>query len=262
MSADETLKVLAVDDTRSNLLLLKALLSESGHLIVTAGDGVEAIEAFEREEPDVILMDVMMPRMDGIEAARRIRESNHLIPILFISADTDAQSIERALQIGTDYITKPIQAHVLHDKLKAHFRSILAHREMLEQKKEVQRLHEQLLDENVVAAHVLSRMLSRMTQPSALLQYSVVPTSMFSGDLVLAGQTPSGRLHVILADAIGHGLPAAFTLLPLIPPFMAMTGKGFPLQDILFEINKTLKNVLPVGRFIAAERTTGHKAPA
>ena len=247
-----TLKILAVDDTRSNLLLLKALLGEFGHTIVTAADGVQAIEAFRKENPDVILMDVMMPNMDGIEAARHIRELNRVVPILFLSADTDAHSIERALQIGTDYITKPIQPQQLLDKLKAHFRSVLANREILEQKQEVQRLHDQLLDENMVAAHVLSRMLSRMVPPGDLIQYSVVPTSMFSGDLVLAGTTPSGRLHVILADAIGHGLPAAFTLLPLIPPFNAMTNKGFPLQDILFEINKTLKSVMPVGRFIAA----------
>ncbi len=252
MNPLDTLKVLAVDDTRSNLLLLKALLGEFGHTIVTAADGLQAIDVFTRENPDVILMDVMMPNMDGIEAARRIRELNQVVPILFLSADTDAHSIEQALQIGTDYITKPIQPQQLLDKLRAHFRSVLANREIVEQKKEVQRLHDQLLDENTVAAYVLSRMLSRMVPPGDLIQYSVMPTSMFSGDLVLAGTTPSGRLHVILADAIGHGLPAAFTLLPLIPPFMAMTNKGFPLQDILFEINRTLKNVMPVGRFIAA----------
>jgi CheY-like chemotaxis protein/anti-sigma regulatory factor (Ser/Thr protein kinase) len=247
-----TLKILAVDDARSNLLLLKTLLGDYGHTIVTASDGLQAIQACLDENPEIILMDVNMPNMDGIEAARRIRESNKHVPIIFLSSATDAQSIGQALQFGTDFITKPIQPHQLLDKLNAHFRSILANREIIEQKKQVQILHEQLLDENRVAAHVLSRMLSRMVPPSDFLQYTVIPSSIFSGDVVLAGTTPSGRLHVILADAIGHGLPAAFTLLPLIPAFNAMTGKGFPLEDILFEINKTLKNMMPVGRFIAA----------
>lgn len=247
-----TLKILAVDDAKSNLLLLKTLLSDYGHTIVTANDGLQAIQACLDENPEIILMDVNMPNMDGIEAARRIRESNKYVPIIFLSSATDAQSIGQALQFGTDYITKPIQPQQLLDKLNAHFRSILANREIIEQKKQVQHLHEQLLEENRVAAHVLSRMLSRMPPPGDILQYTVIPSGIFSGDIVLAGTTPSGRLHVILADAIGHGLPAAFTLLPLIPAFNAMTGKGFPLEDILFEINKTLKNMMPVGRFIAA----------
>lgn len=250
--ATNTLKILAVDDARSNLLLLEGLLGKSGHTVVTARDGLQAIEAYEHEMPDVILMDVVMPVMDGIEAARQIRERNAIVPIIFLSADTEAHSIERALQFGTDYITKPIQHQQLVDKLNAHFRSVLANREVLEQKKELQRLHNQLLDENQVAAHVLSRMLSRMKPPGDMVQYSVVPSGMFSGDIVLAGTTPSGRLHLILADAIGHGLPAAFTLLPLIPPFNAMTSKGFPLQDILAEINKTLRAMMPVGQFVAA----------
>lgn len=247
----DTLKILAVDDTRSNLLLLKALLGESGHTIVTASDGLQAIEVFGREQPDAILMDVMMPNMDGIESATRIRETNPVVPIIFLSADTDAQSIERALQVGTDYITKPIQPQQLLDKLKAHFRSVLAHRVILRQKMEMEHLHAQLTDENSMAAHVLERILSRMSAPDEHIQYSVTPVGFFSGDLVLAGKTPSGRLHVLLADAIGHGLPAAFTLMPLISLFMTMTQKGFSLDDILVSANQLLKEVLPIGSFIA-----------
>lgn len=251
MDTADTLKILAVDDTRSNLLLLKALLEDTGHTVVTAMDGLQAIEACEREEPDVILMDVMMPRMDGIESATHIRKTNPLVPILFLSANTDEQAIETALQIGTDYITKPIQPQQLLDKLKAHFRSVLAHRALLRQKQEVEQLHARLLDENDMAAHVLGRMLSRMLPPDEHIQYGITPAGIFSGDLVLTGKTPSGRLHVMLADAIGHGLPAAFTLMPLISLFTTMTQKGFSLDDILTASNQMLKEVLPVGNFIA-----------
>ncbi len=247
----ETLKILAVDDTRSNLLLLKALLGDCGHTLITATDGLEAIEAYTREQPDVILMDVMMPRMDGIESATRIRASNPFLPILFLSANTDEDSIERALKVGTDYITKPIQPQQLLDKLRAHFRGVMAHRALLHQKEELERLHAQLMDENDMAAHALERMLSRMLPPDEHVQYSVTPAGIFSGDLVLTGKTPSGRLHVMLADAIGHGLPAAFKLLPLISLFMTMTQKGFSMSDILIAANQMLKEILPVGNFIA-----------
>lgn len=261
-TAIDKLKILVVDDTNTNVLMLKMLLGTLGHTIVSASDGLLAIEAFVREDPDVILMDVMMPNMDGIEAARHIREISTVVPIIFLSAAADATLMEQALRIGSDYIAKPIQMPQLLDKLNAHFRTVLAYREVLAQKKEVVKLHERLVDENTIAAHVLSRMLARFLPPSETLQYTVIPSGMFSGDIVLAGSTPSGKLHVLLADAIGHGLAAAFSLMPIVPAFDAMTKKGFPLGDILFEINSSLKNVMPVGRFIAAtavslDRETG-----
>ena len=248
----EKLKILVVDDTRTILLLLQTLLTKHGHTVVTASDGLEAIRAFLHEDPDVILMDVMMPNMDGIEAAQHIRDISAVIPIFFLSADTGEESVRKALQIGSDYIAKPLQPAQLLDKLNAHFRAVLAYREVVEQKKEVQRLHDTMVEESRVAAHVLRRMLSRTEYPSTMLQYTVIPSGIFSGDIVLAGTTPSGKLNVILADAIGHGLPAAFSVMPLVPAFEAMTRKGFPLEDILVEINRRLKSVMPLGRFIAA----------
>jgi CheY-like chemotaxis protein len=246
------LKILVVDDTQTNIVLLKTLLQRQGHAVVTARDGLEAINAFMQTDPDIILMDVMMPNMDGIDASRHIRKISTSIPIIFLSAATDESLIAQGLEIGSDYIIKPIQPTQLTQKLNAHFRSVLAYREVVEKNREIQRLHDSLVEENRIAAHVLSRMLSRMLPPSDNVQFTVIPSGIFSGDIVLTGTTPSGRLNVLLADAIGHGLPAAFSLMPIIPAFDAMTRKGFPLEDILFEINGTLQNVMPVGRFIAA----------
>ncbi len=251
-SAIEKLKILVVDDSNTNVLMMKMLLSTMGHDVVTASDGLLGIEAFRQEDPEVILMDVMMPNMDGIESARRIREISAVVPIIFLSAATDTGLMEQALQLGSDYITKPIQMPQLLDKLNAHFRTILAYREVLAQKKEVEQLHARLVDENTIASHVLTRMLSGFQPPSDILKYTVIPSGMFSGDIVLVGATPSGKLNILLADAIGHGLPAAFSLMPIVPAFHAMTKKGFPLEDILYEINHTLKNVLPIGQFVAA----------
>jgi len=251
-TAIEKLKILVVDDSSTNVLMMKMLLGNMGHEVVTASDGLLGIETFRQEDPEVILMDVMMPNMDGIESARRIREISAVVPIIFLSAATDSGLMEQALRLGSDYITKPIQMPQLLDKLNAHFRTILAYREVLAQKKEVEQLHARLVDENTIASHVLTRMLSGFQPPSEILQYTVIPSGMFSGDIVLVGATPSGKLNILLADAIGHGLPAAFSLMPIVPAFHAMTKKGFPLEDILYEINHTLKNVLPIGQFVAA----------
>jgi CheY-like chemotaxis protein len=246
------LKILVVDDTQTNIVLLTALLQRQGHSVVTARDGLEAINTFMQAGPDIILMDVMMPNMDGIDASRHIRKISSSIPIIFLSAAKDETLIAQGLEIGSDYIVKPIQPTQLTQKLNAHFRSVLAYREVVEKNREIQRLHDTLFEENRIAAHVLSRILSRMLPPSDSVEFTVIPSGIFSGDIVLTGTTPSGRLNVLLADAIGHGLPAAFSLMPIIPAFDAMTRKGFPLEDILFEINGTLQNVMPVGRFVAA----------
>jgi serine phosphatase RsbU (regulator of sigma subunit) len=107
--------------------------------------------------------------------------------------------------------------------------------------------------ENEVAAFVLGRVLAQTEPPDGRsLQYRVVPSALFSGDLILARRTPGGRLHVLLADAVGHGLPAAINILPLFFPFDGMSRKGLPLATVARELNRRVRDLLPVDRFIAA----------
>lgn len=132
----------------------------------------------------------------------------------------------------------------------------LAFQKVYEQHQEVQSLNNLLLEENRVAAYVLSKIVEKIVPDTQLIEHTVLPTGTFSGDIVLAGTTPSGKLNVVLADAIGHGLPAAFSLMPIFPVFDAMTRKNFLIGHILYEMNRTLKNVMPADRFIAASGIT------
>ncbi|MBK9349475.1 MAG: SpoIIE family protein phosphatase [Sulfuritalea sp.] len=84
------------------------------------------------------------------------------------------------------------------------------------------------------------------------LQYRVVPSAVFSGDMVLARRTPAGRLHLLLADAVGHGLPAAINILPLFFPFDGMSRKGCTLATVARELNRRVRDLLPIDRFVAA----------
>ena len=85
-------KILIVDDVAPNVLLLKALLGRERYNIVSATSGKEALDLAVRENPDLILLDVMMPEMDGFEVARRMREDEELgkIPVIFLTALDDA----------------------------------------------------------------------------------------------------------------------------------------------------------------------------
>jgi len=89
------MKILIVDDDRSTRMLLKAFLAQSGHAIVEASNGAEAIEVFARENPDLILMDVTMPVMTGYEAATIIKQrcGNRFVPIIFLTGLNDDESL-------------------------------------------------------------------------------------------------------------------------------------------------------------------------
>jgi CheY-like chemotaxis protein len=116
-------KILLVDDLRPNLLAITALLEPLGHEIVEATSGAKALEIAEREEFAVILLDIMMPRMDGFEVLERL----HLIPlahhtpvILQTAYDLDRDAIERAYTLGAvDYVRKPTPPSLLRGKVGA-----------------------------------------------------------------------------------------------------------------------------------------------
>lgn len=103
-------KILIVDDVMSNVLLLKVLLSNEMFNIVTANNGKEALEQVKTETPDLILLDVMMPDMDGFEVAQELKKNPDTadIPIIFLTALNSTADIVKGFQVGAnDFISKP-----------------------------------------------------------------------------------------------------------------------------------------------------------
>lgn len=118
------MKVLVADDARSSLQLISAYIKEAGHEVITASDGMAAVEQFKLERPDLVLLDVEMPRLNGIEAARKIRrlceQQNDWMPIVFLSSLSQSSHIVEGIEAGgDDYLTKPVDPTVLNAKLKA-----------------------------------------------------------------------------------------------------------------------------------------------
>ncbi len=114
-------KILIVEDTAFNLDLLVQLL-EDDYEIVTAGDGASGIEIAERERPDLILMDLSLPVVDGWEATRRIKASNTLkdTPVIALTAHAMSGDEEKARASGCDdYLSKPLDEDLLFEKLDA-----------------------------------------------------------------------------------------------------------------------------------------------
>ena len=131
-------KLLVVDDVQTNVLLLKALLSKDGYGILVANNGQEALEVIRNENPDLILLDVMMPGMDGFEVAERLKSEEYRceIPIIFLTALDDTQSIVNGFKLGVgDFISKPFRKEELMVRIK-HQLSLVAARRIIEEKNE------------------------------------------------------------------------------------------------------------------------------
>jgi len=115
-------KILIVDDSSTILMMEKFILRNDPYVLITATDGEEAVRKAVTDQPDLILLDVIMPRMNGFEACRLIREneaSKH-IPIIMVTTRGEAANVETGWLSGcTDYVTKPINATELLAKVRS-----------------------------------------------------------------------------------------------------------------------------------------------
>lgn len=116
-------KILIVDDNPLNLKMLKIILKNENYEAILAGDGVEGIKTAEREKPDLIFLDIMMPGIDGFDVCKKLK-ANPLtadIPVIFLTAKSDTEGVVRGFEVGAaDYVTRPFNRVELLARLKTH----------------------------------------------------------------------------------------------------------------------------------------------
>lgn len=114
-------RVLMVDDEPDLIKVVHVRLAALGYEVIAANNGLEGLKKAEKEKPDLILLDVMMPRMDGLDVLRRLKDNpgTAAIPVLMLTATDDTESISRARDLGVkDYIVKPFNFDALLDSVK------------------------------------------------------------------------------------------------------------------------------------------------
>jgi len=122
--------VLVVEDNANTRKLMQAVLRANGYAPLAAADGVEAMALLEREQVDLILLDLMMPRMDGYEFTRQLRESGHETPILMVTARSLSEERKQGYRVGTDdYMTKPVDEEEMLLRIRALLRRARIHNE-------------------------------------------------------------------------------------------------------------------------------------
>ncbi len=240
------LNVLVVDDAAANRKLMSVMLKKMGYLVTLAEDGAHALALCEKNLPDLVLMDVQMPGMNGIEVVREMRRRYRAwFPILFLSAQTANQDVLEGLRAGgDDYLFKPVQyeilkakMHIFHVRLEQNNR-LLDYRERIEEEADTARI----FIEQFTA-------LGKISDPC--VRFLLKPAELFSGDMIAFARAPDGCLHALLADSAGHGLTAALAVIPITHPFYQMTAKGFDIVSILDELNGRVRDYLPLPRFVA-----------
>ncbi len=250
-----SMKVLLVDDSQETVLIATKFLRKMGHQPSVARSGAEGLRVFAAERPDLVLMDVVMPEMDGYEAAARIKAigTDRWVPLVFLTAKTEDEAVARGIEVGgDDYLIKPISFVTLKAKLDAFARMLHMQRQLEQKSAELEVYYRASEDEQHVAGHLMNQLVRADSLRDPLLEHWIEPAHNLSGDLVAAARTPAGVLHVLLADGTGHGLAASLNVLPVVDPFYAMTARGHGVAAIAREINGKIKRWLPVERFVAA----------
>lgn len=241
----QPLSILIADDNETDRMILRTIVRKEGHQVLMAADGKEAISVFKENRPDLILLDVIMPELDGFEVARQVRVilKDDYVPIVFLTSLQDAESLARCLESGgDDFLSKPYNRIILKAKIKAFGRMRMMHLKLQEHNR-------QMLIEQQVAKTIFDNVAHSGCLDLANISHSLSPLSVFNGDTVLAERKPDGGIHLFLGDFTGHGLPAAIGAMPLAEIFYGMTAKGFSMGEVLREINSRLKGILPVGVF-------------
>jgi CheY-like chemotaxis protein len=114
-------RILVVDDSKTALMMTTMIVNKGAYDVVTAGDGEEGVQKALADRPDLILMDVMMPKMDGFEACKRLRshEPTRDIPIIMVTTRGELTNVEIGYEAGcSDYVTKPINSVELLTKIR------------------------------------------------------------------------------------------------------------------------------------------------
>jgi sigma-B regulation protein RsbU (phosphoserine phosphatase) len=231
--------ILVVDDTTPNLRLLGETLSARGHRVRTVTSGARAIDSALAKPPDLILLDIRMPEMDGFEVCRRLKanERTQAVPIIFISALNEIEDKMLAFQSGgVDYITKPFQVEEVLARTNTHLALRRLQRELESRN---MRLEREMDLAGKVQASFLPHSLVHVEgwDLSACLH----PARATSGDFYDVLPLPGGQIGLLIADVVDKGVPAALLMAMSWGLLCSHTSEGDSAPTEVFDqVNHTL----------------------
>jgi serine phosphatase RsbU (regulator of sigma subunit) len=250
-------KLLLIDDDAAVRRSFSVFLEDSGYLIIEAHNGAEGVSLFESEKPDLVLCDLRMPDVDGLDVIRQVTAKGSATPIIVISGFGEVGDAVQALRLGAaDYLTKPIKnLEVLEHSVRRCLQqaNLLAENEKysadLERSNSQLRHSLDLLRMDQQAGRLVQTRLLPHT-PVNLdgfnFQHKIVPSLYLSGDFVDFWKTANGKLVFYIADVSGHGASSAFVTVLLKYMARDVTNRllesvgSISMADVLGGLNKEL----------------------
>jgi sigma-B regulation protein RsbU (phosphoserine phosphatase) len=254
------MSILIVDDSPVNLKVLSAILTKAGLQIIEAQDGREALRLASERLPDLVILDIMMPEMDGFEVCQRLKAATLTkeIPVIFLSALGEASNKVRGLELGAeDYITKPFD----RAEVVARVRTQLRIREMTRSLRELNR---ELLDKQERIRRDLRAAgeIQRMFLPRPPLGITGIdaawvfePSDQVGGDIFNVVRAGEDNAVIYMLDVSGHGVPAALvsaSVFQSLSPSGGLIGRAhsstFETADPV-DVLERLEVLYPLERF-------------
>jgi sigma-B regulation protein RsbU (phosphoserine phosphatase) len=206
--------ILIVDDTPANLHLLSKMLTEQGYRVRPVPDGSLAVAAVQAEAPDLILLDIRMPDMDGYQVCERLKGDAETcdIPIIFISALDATQDKVKAFTVGgVDYVTKPFQCEEVVARVETHLALRRLQTQLQDANKKLSEANRKMERELSLAGEVQASFLPHELPdiPGWQLAVTLKPTRETSGDFYDVNPLMDGRLGIVIADVVDKGAGAA-----------------------------------------------------
>ncbi|MGM0524759.1 MAG: SpoIIE family protein phosphatase [Pseudomonadota bacterium] len=248
------MKILVVDDQKANQIMLEGLLTGIGHEVCCVDNGQLALDVFEQFQPQIVLLDVMMPLMNGFETAPKLKQlsGNVHLPIIFITALDAKDTLLKCLQVGgDDFLSIPFEPVVLQAKINAHARVRELSYSLAEKNRTLSWHSNRMEREQNIVQHMLRNALRENELEQPFVQTFLRSASTFNGDLCLGKQGPFGNYYLFLGDFTGHGLAPATGTLPISQAFFGMAARGLSVSDMATEFNQRLINLLPDDMFCA-----------
>jgi len=238
------MRILIAEDDETTSLLLSRIVEKLGHSIITATDGAEAFGILKKGEIYLLITDWMMPKMNGIELCRRIREAqfDHYIYIILLTAkDTTDELIEGMDAGADDFAIKPVDINELRARIRAGERIIQLERDLAEQIKKQKETNEELNDAYSVikkdleaAARIQRSLLPKPDSISGRIRFSwtFLPSTFVAGDTLNYFRLDEENIGFYLLDVAGHGIPAALLSVTLSRTLSDQDLRNNPLKRI------------------------------